>query len=194
MSNDIILVFFIAVVLVYVFLLYQNNNQKQAQYDQKINEIKIISQPVKPKVDPITVRDTAVVNDPLYPPIGRQPRPLADDYLDYKKAGLIGVSTRRDTDTYKLMGYLVSADKSEKWNLFGRQKYQGSMQGQFYAIQQCNGDQCTKIPIEKDMIVTGEFRDYYNLPSTVTFNSPLFKTDAYDVVQLKTELNYGPYY
>ena len=97
MSNDIILFFFIAVVLVYVFLLYQNNSQKQAQYDQKLNEIKIISQPApKPKVDPIVARDTAVVNDPLYPPIGRQPRPLADDYLDYKRAGLMWVLNHTD--------------------------------------------------------------------------------------------------
>lgn len=147
-------------------------------------------------VDRIKKRDTAVVEDPLYPPLGRMPRPVADQYLKFKEDGILGISTRDTADTFRLMAYMInSTDRSEKWNIYGRQKYRGSSQGDFYAIQQCNSTSaCTKIDLNNDMILTNQLRDFYNLPSSITFSSPLFSVSPYDIVQLKTTLDYGPYY
>jgi hypothetical protein len=196
-------------------MLYQKNTYRQSQYDEKLNSIKRmvvigqsrtssssgVSQGYPPidasrTVDPIKRRDTAVVEDPLYPPLGRMPRPVADQYLKFKEDGILGVSTRGTADTFRLMAYMInSADRNEKWNVYGRQKYRGSSQGDFYAIQQCNSTSaCTKIDLHNDMISNNQLRDFYNLPSTITFSSPLFSTSPYDVVQLKTTLDYGPYH
>lgn len=135
----------------------------------------------------VSKRDTAVVTNPLYPPLNRVPKPMATDYLRYKREGVFDYPTRNGNDTYKLMAYLInSTDKTDKWNVYGRQKYAGSSQGEFYATQQCIQNTCTKIEITKDIIVGNYINDYYNLPNILTFNSPLFSTEPYDVVQLKT--------
>jgi len=146
--------------------------------------------------DIIGDRDEAVLRDNLYPPLDRMNRPLADEYLKYKLKGDFGWSTRDNSDTYRLIGYLInSTDRADKWNLFGRQKNRGSNQGEYYAIQQCNSHgPCTKIVLNDDIITNNKFRDYYNLPTTVTFNSPVFATSLYDVIQLKTNIDSGPYF
>lgn len=213
MTNDIITLFFILVLVLYIYMLYQKDTYRQNQYDEKLNSIrrmvqisKIETKPNEPTIrvapikinheDPIHKRDTAVLEDPLYPPLGRMPRPAADQYLKFKQDGIFAVSTRGTDDTFRLMAYMInSVDRSEKWNVYGRQKYKGSSQGDFYAIQQCNSNsQCTKIDLTKDIIINNELRDFYNLPSTITFSSPLFSSDPYDIVQLKTTVDYGPYH
>lgn len=142
----------------------------------------------------ITERDRAVVNDKLYPPISRPPRPIVDDYITYKDAGLFDFNTRQNNDTYKLMGYLINSnDKNEKWNIYGRQKYSGSSHGDFYATEHCDKNSCIKIELDKDIIVGKPNIDYYNLPSTMEFTSPVFKEDIYLVVQLNNASNYSPY-
>jgi hypothetical protein len=142
----------------------------------------------------ITERDRAVVYDKLYPPISRPPRPFVDDYITYKDAGLFDFNTRQNNDTYKLMGYLINSnDKNEKWNIYGRQKYSGSSQGDFYATEHCDKNSCIKIELDRDMIVGKPNIDYYNLPSTMEFTSPVFKEDPYLVVQLNNASNYSPY-
>jgi hypothetical protein len=81
--------------------------------------------------DIIGDRDEAVLRDNLYPPLDRMNRPLADEYLKYKLKGDFGWSTRDNSDTYRLIGYLInSTDRADKWNLFGRQKNRGSNQGE----------------------------------------------------------------
>jgi hypothetical protein len=206
MMNDILSLVFIIIIVTYLFMLYQKSTYRQSQYDEKLDSIKRmvfisknISNPsLNPNdiVDPIKRRDMAVTEDPLYPPLGRMPRPTADQYLKYKQDGILGVSTRGSPDTFRLMAYMInSVDRAEKWNVYGRQKYRGSSQGDFYAIQQCNStSQCTKIDLNNDMIANNQLRDYYNLPSTITFSSPLFSKDPYDIVQLKTTVDYGPYH
>ena len=135
----------------------------------------------------IDKRDNAVVNNHLYPPLSRVPKPIATSYMKYKRDGIFDVSTRYNGDTYKLMAYLINSnDRSEKWNVYGRQKYSGSSHGEFFATQQCTQGPCTKIDLSKDIIVGDNINDYYNLPNVLTFNSPLFSTHPYDVVQLKT--------
>lgn len=146
--------------------------------------------------DLIDRRDKAVIRDDLYPPIDRMPRPLADEYLRYKLDGTFGVATRDSSDTYRLVGYLInSIDRNDKWNIFGRQRYRGSNQGDYYAIQQCVGHgPCTKIVLNDDITTNNQLRDYYNLPTTLTFTSPVFANTPYDVVQLKTNVDFTPYF
>lgn len=143
----------------------------------------------------IDERDTNVVYNDLYPPLNRPTKPIASDYLMYKTSGLFDVKTRYSDDTFRLIGYLINSNnKNEKWNLFGRQKYSGSSQGDFYVVQQCNSNgPCTKIDLNDDILTSGRIRDYYNLPNKLTFNSPLFDVHPYDVIQLKTTYDYSPY-
>lgn len=217
MSTDILLIFAIIVFLVYAWMMQQDYMTKQKQYIEKKEEIlrammerstkkpntelaptssNIPLNNERKMTDRVATRDTNVLEDPLYPPLGRMPRPIADQYLDFKDKRLIGVSTRYDQDTYRLMAYMINkTDKNDKWNVYGRQKYRGSSTGEFYAIQQCNSTtHCTKIDLNSDIIVGNTFNDFYNLPNTVTLQSPLFSTEPYDVVQLKTTVDTGPYY
>jgi len=145
--------------------------------------------------DMIKLRDRAVVRSALYPPLGRMPKPLANNYLNHKLSGVFDQPTQYNGDTYKLMAYLVNTvNKDEKWNVYGRQKYSGSSQGDFYAIQQCLKDPCVKIELTNDMMEGDKLNDYYNLPSELKIKSPLFSTDPYTVVQLKTSVGYSPYF
>lgn len=208
MNNDFVFMFLIAIIALVMLWQYNAPIKERDGKDEK-DEIPVqqpypvqqpifVSQPVATvrSVDVIGKRDEAVISDSLYPPIDRMPRPLADEYLRHKLNGTFGYSTRDNADTYRMVGYLInSVDRADKWNIFGRQKYRGSNQGEYYAIQQCNSHgPCTKIVLCDDIITTNKLRDYYNLPSTITFNSPLFATTPYDVVQLKTTIDYSPYF
>ena len=193
------------------------DTQKQVQYEQKrslkpiynenieiqphinhsnhINHINQVQTTDLTTDQMIRLRDQAVVKSALYPPLNRMPRPLIDSYIENKKAGIFDVATRYSGDTYKLMGYLInSVNKDEKWNIYGRQKYSGSSQGKFYAIQQCNKDPCVKIDLTNDIMEGDKINDYYNLPAELKIKSPLFNTDPYAVVQLKTSIDYTPYF
>ena len=212
MSKDFAFLSLIVILMFYVYTLQKEQNTKNKEYNEKLkifttlnNEYKTqLSNkkcPVNPKCPGCKVcstigqRDMAVVHDPLYPPLDRQSRPLADEYLKYKEAGLFDVPTRNGGDTYRLMGYLInSTNKSDKWNIFGKQRYSGSSHGNFYATQQCSNNTCTKIELTKDILVNERLNDFYNLPSTLTFTSPLFGTDPYDVVQLSMADNYNNMY
>lgn len=133
--------------------------------------------------DRVVIRDEAVINDQLYPPLGRTERPVFDGIQTQ-----FNTSTRDTNDTYRLIGYLVnktSDDLGNKvWMLFGRQKYRGSSQGEFYAIPSHGDRKQIKVQLEDNMFVGEKMRDIYALPNKVTINSPFFSTDEYEVVQL----------
>lgn len=212
MTKDYISLFLIVILVFYVYTLQKEQSHKDEEYNQKlkmfttlVDEYKVQINNKKCPVNPkcvgcdvcrsIAQRDMAVIRDPLYPPLDRQSRPLADEYLKYKQAGLFDVPTRQGNDTYRLMGYLInSTNKTDKWNIYGKQRYSGSSHGNFYATQQCNNNTCTKIELTKDILVNERLNDFYNLPSTLTFKSPLFGTDPYDVVQLSFADNYNNAY
>ena len=210
-NNNYILLSLVLILTVYIYNLHKEKNYRDYDYDQQIVMFKLLTDEYKSQINSksinnvvnntaindelINKRDIAVVSDTLYPPLSRNPKPIANDYLQYKQDGLFDYSTRNNSDTYKLMGYLISSvQKDEIWNIFGRQKYSGSSQGEFYATRQCNRNVCTKIPLTRDMLTGNKIDDYYNLPNILTFNSPLFTTDNYDVVQLKTSNTNSPYY
>lgn len=212
MIKDYISLFLIIILVFYVYALQKEQNYKDDEYNQKLKMFMTLTDeykiqlnnkkcPNSPKCTgcdvckTITQRDNAVLHNPLYPPLDRQSRPLADEYLKYRQAGLFDVPTRQGGDTYRLMGYLInSVNKTDKWNIYGRQRYSGSSHGYFYVTQQCNNNTCTKIELTKDILVNERLNDFYNLPSTLIFKSPLFSTDPYDVVQLSVADNYNNAY
>lgn len=214
-NRDYMFLFLVLILILYIYKLHQDKSSQDFVFNKKLNMFKTLideykiqlsessdkcpvnincpgcikCQDVKPITDDqlIDKRDNAVVNNHLYPPLSRVPKPIATSYMKYKRDGVFDVSTRYNGDTYKLMAYLINSnDRSEKWNIFGRQKYSGSSQGEFFATQQCTQGPCTKIELSKDIIVGDTINDYYNLPNSLTFKSPLFSTHPYDVVQLKT--------
>jgi len=95
----------------------------------------------------IRQRDLGVLANPLLPPEKRTERPTIDMTLPLLKNKYIGLPTRGSFDTYQQLGYLVNnADEEKVLKLFGRQKYPGSTQYEYYAIKSTAADQY-KIPL-----------------------------------------------
>jgi len=147
-----------------------------------------------PPLDPVNMRDRAVVMDQLYPPLGRVERPIFDQLASRVASGLIGYPTRGSPDTFRMVGYMVNSEnKNDSWKLFGRQKFPGSSIGEYYAIPIDDRKSDMKITIKDDMMPKDKIRDIYALPNEVTFNSPLFSEKPYKLVELdKADLT-SPY-
>ncbi len=147
-----------------------------------------------PPVDPVNMRDRAVVMDQLYPPLGRVERPIFDQLASRVASGLVGYPTRGSPDTYRMVGYMVNSEnKNDTWKLFGRQKFPGSSIGEYYAIPIDDRKSDMKVTIKDDMMPKDKIRDIYSLPNEVVLNSPLFSDKAYKVVELdKADLT-SPY-
>ncbi len=147
-----------------------------------------------PPVDPVNIRDRAVVMDQLYPPLGRVERPIFDQLAARVATGMIGYPTRGSPDTFRMVGYMVNSEnKNDSWKLFGRQKYPGSSIGEYYAIPVDDRKSDMKITIKDDMMPKDKIRDIYALPNEVTLNSPLFSDKPYKLVELdKADLT-SPY-
>jgi hypothetical protein len=95
----------------------------------------------------IRQRDLGVLANPLLPPEKRVERPTIDMTLPLLKNKYIGLPTRGSYDTYQQLGYLVNnADQDKVLKLFGRQKYPGSTQYEYYAIKSTVEDQY-KVPL-----------------------------------------------
>jgi hypothetical protein len=147
-----------------------------------------------PPVDPVNMRDRAVVMDQLYPPLGRVERPLFDQLASRVASGLIGYPTRGSPDTFRMVGYMVNSEnKNDNWKLFGRQKFPGSSIGEYYAIPVDDRKSDMKITIKDEMMPKDKIRDIYSLPNEVTLKSPLFSDKPYTLVELdKADLT-SPY-
>jgi hypothetical protein len=92
-------------------------------------------------------RDLGVMADPLAPPEKRTERPQIDMTLPLLRNKYIGLPTRGSYDTYQQTGYLVDDTNSNNiLKLFGRQKYPGSSQYEYYAMKSTAADQY-KIPL-----------------------------------------------
>jgi len=147
-----------------------------------------------PPVDPVNMRDRAVVMDQLYPPLGRVERPIFDQLASRVASGLIGYPTRGSPDTFRMVGYMINSEnKNDSWKLFGRQKFPGSSIGEYYAIPIDDRKSDMKITIKDDMMPKDKIRDIYSLPNEVTIKSPLFSDKPYTLVELdKADLT-SPY-
>lgn len=95
----------------------------------------------------IKQRDLGVIANPLIPPEKRTERPTIDMTLPLIRNKYIGLPTRGSYDTYQNVGYLTKdGDPETVLKLFGRQKWPGSTQYEYYAIKSTAVDQF-KVPM-----------------------------------------------
>ena len=134
------------------------------------------------------VRDRRVMNDPLYPPLNRTDARTFNSAIRETDQGRIYSNPRADYgDTYRLVGYLSSADVGERdagdnrWKLFGRMKNHN--QGDFYIIP-ANRDIDLKIPLTPEVVISERLRDVYSLPEEMRFRSPLLNNGVYHFVEI----------
>ena len=180
----------------------QMQQSQQSQQMQQSQQILAMQQQMNPLMlvnpvmlrDPVADRDRAVVNDELYPPLGRTERPIFDQLINGMSNGYFSYPTRGSPDTFRLVAYLVNtSDKKDMWKLFGRQKYPGSSIGDYYAIQMDDRRSDLKITIKDEMMPQDKIRDIYALPNEVVINSPLFNPSPYKIIELdKADLT-SPY-
>ena len=182
-----------------------NKQQQQIQQShqmQQSQQILAMQQQMNPLMianpamlrDPVADRDRAVVNDELYPPLGRTERPIFDQLINGMSTGVFSYPTRGSPDTFRMVAYLVNtSEKKDIWKLFGRQKYPGSSIGDYYAIQMDDRKSDMKITIKDEMMPKDKIRDIYGLPNEVTINSPLFDSHPYKVIELDKADLISPY-
>jgi len=95
----------------------------------------------------IKQRDLGVIANPLVPPEKRTERPTIDMTMPLIRNKYIGLPTRGSYDTYQNVGYLTKDGEPENvLKLFGRQKWPGSTQYEYYAIKSTAVDQF-KVPM-----------------------------------------------
>ena len=174
----------------------KNSNENipsHIQHTQHIQHIQHIPQ-IIPMRDHVIDRDRSVVDDQLYPPLGRVERPIFDQLVNRVASGFTAYPTRGSPDTFRMVGYMVNSEnKNDSWKLFGRQKYPGSSIGEYYAIPFDDKKADMKITIKDDMMPKDKIRDIYALPNEVTIKSPLFSDKPYTLVELdKADLT-SPY-
>lgn len=123
-------------------------------------------------------RDYRVLYDPLYPALDRT---RMRNYEGIQKRHF-NLPTQYSDDTYRLVGYLVNnASSTPTWKLMGR--LVDRHRGDFYMIP-ANGTEI-KVPISNGMIVGREkLTDFYTIPDTLTFSSPLLEASPYTYVPL----------
>lgn len=133
----------------------------------------------------VDLRDRAVLQDTLYPPVSRDTRDNTANILSEPRLH----PTRDSSDTYSMVGYLVNrGDKEDVWKLIARAA--NRREYEFYA-ESSNRKLDLKVPITSDIAKSADgsstrpFRDIDDLPQAVRLNHPMFDATAvYDVVQL----------
>ena len=132
------------------------------------------------------VRDRKVLNDPLYPPLNRSDNKTHTELVNNITNRNMYIRTNDINDTYRLVGYVTNNSQEKdtgnnNWKLFARQKDRNI--SEFY-MKPTDNNNDMKVPITDDIIVGDRLRDIYNIPSQLTFKSPLFNKDPYNVVEV----------
>ena len=136
--------------------------------------------------DDTVIRDRKVLNDPLYPPLNRSDNKTHAELANNIANRNMYIRTNDVGDTYRLVGY-VTNNSDEKdtgnnnWKLFARQKDRHI--SEFY-MKPTDNNNDVKVPITDDIIVGDRLRDIYNIPKQITFKSPMFNKDPYNVVEV----------
>jgi hypothetical protein len=135
-------------------------------------------------------RDRRVLNDPLYPPENRTDSLNYDIMSQAVNNRNFYVPTNDYGDSFRMVGYLhnkggVSAESDSGgniWKLMGKQI--SNNRSQFYIIPS-NNNYDLKIGLNDDIVVgRNKFRDIYDIPQEVTFNTPLLATTPYTFTEL----------
>lgn len=149
-----IILFFVftIITLYYIYSLNQKKfkldlNNPLTSESEKIKEI--INRPIViPFVEKRIIlekRDVAVVNDDFVPPERREPEHI---YPDREIKNIINVPTRGLPDNYQSVGVLVRREDEKILQLFGRQKYMGSNQWEYYVTGMDRYGFPNKMPIK----------------------------------------------
>jgi len=190
-----------------------NNNIKQKIYKQELillelkNKINNKSRSItnientnientnkQPHIDPVHIRDQMVLNDRLYPPLGRTERPQFDLLMNYinSNSGIFNNYTRGRPDTFRSLGYLTPVDKIQTIDstliLYGRSKYPNSDMGDFY-ISSSNKMSDIKVPLTE---YNSNIRKITDIPLKIIITGNMLNGN-YDFTELpKANLDY-PY-
>ena len=136
--------------------------------------------------DDTVVRDRKVLEDQLYPPLNRSDNRTHTELVNNITNRNMYIRTNDINDTYRLVGY-VTNNSDEKdtgnnnWKLFARQKDRNI--SEFY-MKPTDNNNDVKVPITDDIVVGERLRDIYNIPNQLTFKSPMFNKDPYNVVEV----------
>ncbi len=163
---------------------------------KKTDEIQPIPRPIinEPQIDPVYIRDNQVLNDRLYPPLGRTERPQFDILQNFinNQSGLFNVFTRGPPDTFRPIGYLTPKNKEQTIDstliLYGRAKYPNSDLGEFY-VSSSNKMSDIKIPLNDN---NSNVKKITDVPYDVLIKGNMLNGE-YDYTELpKADLTY-PY-
>lgn len=86
--------------------------------------------------------DTNLIYNPFSPPERRTPQ--------YNYSKLPSIHTRGYPDNYSLQGILSRPEDGKILQLYGRQKYPGSDQWEYYAIGKDSGNFTAKLPVDSN--------------------------------------------
>lgn len=131
-------------------------------------------------------RDRKVLNDQLYPPLNRSDNITHTNLANNINKRNMYVNTNDMRDTYRLVAYVTNGSDEKdtgnnNWKLFARQKDRNM--SDFY-LKPTDNNNDIKVPVSDDIIVGGRLRDIYDIPRKITFNSPMFNKEPYDVVEV----------
>lgn len=160
----------------------QNENNKFTTYveDSVAYWRNLYEQEAKRKY--LEKRDYDTVYDPLSPP---ERRVEASQY-PYPMV-VFNEKTRGEPDNYQLVGLLYNTDKNKNYQLYGRRKYPGAYEWEYYLQAQDVGGLPVKMPItlkEQAELYDGEQLTipYDNVPYNVTiynFDQPRYNPFPY---------------
>ena len=195
-----IVLFLLIIISLIIYIIVASNESKESKTDNKvclsINDYNILldkanhnknkSSSNTSESDDTVVRDRKVLEDQLYPPLNRSDNRTHTELVNNITNRNMYIRTNDINDTYRLVGY-VTNNSDEKdtgnnnWKLFARQKDRNI--SEFY-MKPTDNNNDVKVPITDDIVLGDRLRDIYNIPKQLTFKSPMFNKDPYNVVEV----------
>lgn len=173
------------------------NNDKICLSLSEYNNLITTNKTTLEKRDIVEIRDRKVVSDQLYPPLNRTDNNTHEELVKNINNRGMYIRTNDINDKYRLVAYVTNSSEerdagNNNWKLFARQKDRNI--SDFY-MKPTDNNNDMKVPITDDIVIGDRLRDIYNIPKQLTFNSPLFNKNPYNVVEIpKADLsNSGDY-
>ena len=144
----ILFIVFNIITLYYIYNINQKNfkldlNNPLTSESEKIKEI--LNRSYIEKKIFLKKRDVDVVNDDFVPPERREPEHV---YPDREVKNIINIPSRGLPDNYHSIGVLARIEDEKILQLFGRQKYMGSNQWEYYVTGMDRYGFPNKMPIK----------------------------------------------
>ena len=139
------IILFIVLTIINLYYIY-SINQKNFKLDLNNEKNKeIINRPYIQKKNFLKKRDRKVVNDDFVAPERRDPEHV---YPDREVKNIINIPSRGLPDNYHSVGVLARIQDEKILQLFGRQKYMGSNQWEYYVTGMDRYGFPNKMPIK----------------------------------------------